>query len=131
MSTDPRWQREWFNRISDLVTHYHPDLLYSDSQLPFDNEVGSGLVANFYNDNIAANHGQPGRLQLQGTERGEWVQDLERGVQDKIDPNPWQTDTSNGDWFYRKRSLQKLRPSHGHAGGYREQKWKSAAQCRA
>jgi alpha-L-fucosidase len=31
----------------------------------------------------------------------EWaVQDVERGVLKGINPLPWQTDTSNGDWFY-------------------------------
>jgi alpha-L-fucosidase len=102
MSTDPRWQREWFNRINDLVTHYHPDLLYSDSQLPFQNDVGSGLVANYYNDNLTANHGQLEAVyNCKQISEGRWVQDLERGVSDKIEANPWQTDTSNGDWFYR------------------------------
>jgi alpha-L-fucosidase len=102
MSTDPRWQREWFNRVSDLVTHYHPDLLYSDSHLPFGNDVGSGLVANFYNDNMAANQGKLQAVYNCKEEGGgKWVRDYERGVSDKIDPNPWQTDTSNGDWFYR------------------------------
>ena len=108
MSTDPRWQREWFTRISDLVTHYHPDLLYSDSPLPFWNDAGSGLVANFYNDNITANHGQLQAVyNCKQVSEGRWVQDLERGVQEKIDPNPWQTDTSNGDWFYRAKDNYK------------------------
>ncbi len=28
------------------------------------------------------------------------VQDIERGVMEGISPYPWQTDTSNGDWYY-------------------------------
>ena len=28
------------------------------------------------------------------------VQDVERGVMSGINPLPWQTDTSNGDWFF-------------------------------
>ena len=28
------------------------------------------------------------------------MQDVERGVMTAINPRPWQTDTSNGDWFY-------------------------------
>ena len=31
-----------------------------------------------------------------------WVEDLERGVMNKANPYPWQTDTSIGDWFYNK-----------------------------
>jgi alpha-L-fucosidase len=30
------------------------------------------------------------------------VQDYERGVNGGIDPHPWQTDTSIGDWFYNR-----------------------------
>jgi len=32
--------------------------------------------------------------------QGMWVQDLERGVMDKICPTPWQTDTCVGGWYY-------------------------------
>jgi len=33
---------------------------------------------------------------------GSYVQDMERGVLAGINPLPWQTDTSIGDWFYNK-----------------------------
>jgi alpha-L-fucosidase len=104
-TTDARFQQEWFNRITDLVTRYQPDLLYSDGGIPFD-KVGRTLVANFYNAN-AANHG--GKLEAVYNHKdigsGEFireagVQDVERGVMDGINPRPWQTDTSIGDWFY-------------------------------
>ncbi len=39
---------------------------------------------------------------------GRWVEDLERGIMPKIDPYPWQTDTSIGDWFYNRN--WKFRP---------------------
>ncbi|MGY0036623.1 alpha-L-fucosidase [Pedobacter sp. NJ-S-72] len=32
---------------------------------------------------------------------GKWAQDVERGVLDSINPYPWQTDTSIGDWYYK------------------------------
>jgi alpha-L-fucosidase len=37
-----------------------------------------------------------------------WIEDLERGVMPKINPDPWQTDTSIGDWYYNKN--WKFRP---------------------
>jgi alpha-L-fucosidase len=40
--------------------------------------------------------------------QGRWVEDLERGIMPKIDPYPWQTDTSIGDWFYDRN--WKFRP---------------------
>jgi alpha-L-fucosidase len=104
-TTDKRFQQEWYDRITDLVTHYQPDLLYSDGGLPF-GQVGRSLVANMYNANIA-NHG--GKLEAVYNHKdigsGEFireagVQDVERGVMEGINPLPWQTDTSIGDWFY-------------------------------
>jgi alpha-L-fucosidase len=35
------------------------------------------------------------------------VQDVERGVLEGINPLPWQTDTSNGDWFFNERDRYK------------------------
>jgi alpha-L-fucosidase len=31
-----------------------------------------------------------------------WIEDLERGVMAGVRPEPWQTDTSIGDWYYNK-----------------------------
>jgi len=101
LSNNKEWQREWLFSIKELIDNYHPDLLYSDSQLPF-GEYGENMLAHFYNDNIAKNGGM---LEAVYTAKqpsdGMWVEDLERGVQDSISPFPWQTDTSIGDWFYR------------------------------
>ena len=104
-ATNPEWHREWFNRIKDLVDHYQPDLLYTDGGIPFE-QVGLNLVAHYYNANEAA-HG--GKLEAVYTHkdmgtgifiREAGAQDVERGVMPGINPLPWQTDTSIGDWFY-------------------------------
>jgi alpha-L-fucosidase len=126
-SKNPRWQQQWFNEIKELVDNYHPDQLYSDGPVPFGNEVGLSLIADLYNDSIRHNraefmafyNGLPPRLRQQyELERragkltavynckqpsdGRWVQDFERGVNGRINPHPWQTDTSIGDWFYNR-----------------------------
>lgn len=94
-SNNPEWHAEWFQRIKDLVDNYHPDLLYTDGGIPF-GEVGAAQVANLYNQ-------QPDAVYTcKQTSGGRWVQDLERGVLGGINPEPWQTDTSIGDWFYNK-----------------------------
>ncbi len=104
-ATNSAWHQEWFNRIKDLVDQYQPDLLYTDGGIPF-GEVGRSLVAHFYNANAAA-HG--GRLEavynFKDLGTGEFiahagVEDIERGVLKDINPLPWQTCTSMGDWFY-------------------------------
>jgi len=108
-SSDPRWQEHWLKRITDLVDSYHPDLLYSDGGPAFYNATGYGLIAHLYNT-----HPNPrgGKVQAVYTSKqrseGRWVEDVERGVMPGINPEPWQTDTSIGDWFYNKH--WKFRP---------------------
>jgi alpha-L-fucosidase len=126
-SKNPRWQQQWFNEIKELVDNYHPDLLYSDGGVAFGNEVGLSQIANLYNDSIQQDHARfmafnnclPPRLRdhdervrragkltavytCKQPSDGRWVQDYERGVNGGINPNPWQTDTSIGDWFYNR-----------------------------
>jgi alpha-L-fucosidase len=113
-TTNRAFHQTWFNRVRDLVDAYQPDLLYSDGGLPF-GEVGRSLVAHFYNKSIA----ERGRLEAvyncKALGSGEFyaeacVQDVERGVMSGINPLPWQTDTSNGDWFYTDEDKYKTAP---------------------
>ncbi len=107
-SSDPRWHQEWFKRIKDLVDSYQPDLLYTDGGVPF-GVVGRSLIAHFYNADLQR-HGKPGVVYTCKEMRqndgefvaGSYVQDMERGVLPGINPLPWQTDTSIGDWFYNE-----------------------------
>jgi alpha-L-fucosidase len=102
-SKNPQWQRQWYSEIKELVDHYHPALLYSDGAVPFGNEVGLSQIANFYNDNMKQQHGKLTAIyNCKQPSEGRWVQDYERGVNGGINPHPWQTDTSIGDWFYNR-----------------------------
>ncbi|CAN7242149.1 alpha-L-fucosidase [Pseudoduganella sp. LjRoot289] len=102
---NPAWHQQWFNRVTDLLTQYQPDLLYTDGGIPF-GEVGRTMVAEFYNRSMAAHQGKLEAVynhkEIGSGEflRKAGVQDVERGVMDGINPQPWQTDTSIGDWFY-------------------------------
>lgn len=101
LSINKEWQREWLFSIKELIDSYHPDLVYSDSQFPF-GEYGENMLAHFYNQDAARNGGVTDVVYTcKQSSDGMWVQDLERGVQDSINPFPWQTDTSIGDWYYR------------------------------
>ncbi len=108
-STNPKWQQQWFDRIKELVDGYHPDLLYTDGGVPFGNEVGRSVIAHLYNTSAETHRG---KVQVVYTckqkSEGRWVEDLERGVMAGINPYPWQTDTSIGDWFYNRN--WKFRP---------------------
>lgn len=109
-STNESWHKQWFARISDLVETYQPDLLYSDGGLPFGNH-GRTLLANFYNAAVGPDgatqavyncksHNADGETNQFVNES--CVHDMERGVLGEIQPRPWQTDTSIGDWFYNQ-----------------------------
>ena len=68
--------------------------------------------------------------------RGMWVQDLERGVMDKICPLPWQTDTCVGGWYYdvnlaKAPRLQVDRDGDPDALRHREQERQLAAELPA
>jgi len=102
-SKDPRWHQEWFDRIKDLVDQYRPDLLYTDGGVPFANEVGRSLIAHLYNASAARHGGKPEvAYTCKQKSEGMWIEDLERGVMAGVNPYPWQTDTSIGDWYYNK-----------------------------
>ena len=104
-SNNPRWQQQWYNEIKQLVDDYHPELLYSDGGVAFgsDNVVGLSQIANLYNSNLQYNHGKLTAVyNCKQPSGGRWVQDYERGVNGGINPDPWQTDTSIGDWFYNR-----------------------------
>ncbi|HUX96998.1 MAG TPA: alpha-L-fucosidase [Bacteroidales bacterium] len=102
LTTDSANHQEWLRSITEVIDMYQPDLLYSDSEMPF-GDVGRSMVSHFYNQDIMKNDG---RLEAVYTckhfgSEGRWVSDIERGAMDSISPYPWQTDTSIGDWYYR------------------------------
>ena len=105
-SKNPDWHKEWSNRITDLVSNYKPDLLYSDGGVPF-GVTGRTVIANLYNQGIDSK-GKTQKVYLaKDMTSGEFhpgscVTDRERGSMAAISPVVWQTDTSVGDWFYNK-----------------------------
>jgi alpha-L-fucosidase len=95
------FQIEWFERIRELIDNYHPDLLYSDSQMPF-GDVGRSLIAHYYNQGIEGSSTATNVVYTcKQFSAGKWVEDVERGIKDTSSVYPWQTDTSIGDWYYR------------------------------
>ena len=97
-------------RIKDLVDQYQPDLLYTDGALPFE-EYGLRLVSHQYNESARRNGGKVEAVytskRREDCEAGTCVLDVERGIVDKIWPNPWQTDTCVGEWHYKRGSKYK------------------------
>ena len=84
-----------------MIDRYHPDLLYSDSPLPYPETYGRKLLAHFTTTTSRQHDGRVEAVyNCKQDSQGRWVQDLERGVMDKICPAPWQTDTCVGGWYY-------------------------------
>ena len=101
LTTDPENQKEWLSYLKEMIDNYHPDVIFSDSPFPF-GDVGREMVSYYYNQDIKKNSGKlNGIYMCKQPSFGKWVQDLERGIMDTIIPDPWQTDTSIGDWYYR------------------------------
>lgn len=102
LTKDSANQQEWLASIKEVIDMYHPDLLYSDSELPF-GEVGRTMLSHFYNQDIVKNNGFLDAVYTckHLISEGRWVRDIERGAMDTISVDPWQTDTSIGDWYYR------------------------------
>lgn len=102
LTNNPENHKNWLKNITELIDIYQPDLLYSDSELPF-GEIGRTMLAHYYNQDMVKNGGRLEAIyscKIHPSE-GRWVQDIERGAMDSISPYPWQTDTSIGDWYYR------------------------------
>ncbi len=110
-SNNPRWHQQWYDKIKELVDNYHPDLLYTDGGVAFgkDHVVGLSMIAHLYNQDAARHGGKSEAIyNCKQKSDGRWVEDIERGILPKIEPYPWQTDTSIGDWYYNRN--WKFRP---------------------
>jgi alpha-L-fucosidase len=104
------WKQHWFLRIKDLIDKYHPDMIYSDGNIQFE-DWGLNLVAHLYNTSAARNRGMNQAVftskRREDCEVGTCVLDVERGLVDKIWPRPFQTDTCIGDWHYNRNITYK------------------------
>jgi len=104
------WKKTWLARTKDLVDKYRPDLLYFDGGAPFGG-IGLEMMAYYYNQNRKWHDGRLEAVLTQkksinfrsgAFEEGTCVRDLERSKLEALIPEPWQTDTSIGPWFYRR-----------------------------
>jgi alpha-L-fucosidase len=104
---DEAYCRKFLDRTLDLVDRYEPDLLYfDDTALPFwpVNDVGLEIAAHYYNRDLRRHQGSLegvifGKI-LDERQRRCMVWDIERGLANRILPQPWQTDTCIGHWHY-------------------------------
>jgi len=99
----PAFAENWFLRCQDLVDTYKPDLLYfDDSELPL-GQYGLDIAAHYYNASVR----DKGHVDVVLTAKdikpehiGAFTLDIERGKENGIREQPWQTDTCIGNWHY-------------------------------
>lgn len=123
LTSNKAFHEYWLKVMREIVDKYEPDLLYSDSNLPFgersdapeeDFRCGLEAVAALYNRSIER-HGENLAVYTQKS-RDEriyrvGVLDIERSQLPDIRPIPWQSETCIGNWFYDKKQVYK-HPGH-------------------
>ncbi|MBR5743123.1 MAG: alpha-L-fucosidase [Clostridia bacterium] len=117
LTTNAAWQEYWLRAVKEMIDRFTPDLLYSDSGLPFDSDGyahGLEAVAYLYNRSIAA-HGENRAVYTQKNRDPAifkvGVLDIEKSQLPGIQEDPWETDTCIGNWFYDARNAYK-KPGH-------------------
>ena len=113
---DQAYCDKFYNRTIDLVHKYKPDLVYfDDDALPLwpVSDAGLKIAADFYNFNMQQHAGKLeavlfGKM-LSEDEQKCLVRDIERGAANKIERQPWETDTCIGNWHYDRSLYDKNR----------------------
>jgi alpha-L-fucosidase len=113
---DQAYCDKFYNRTIDLVHKYKPDLIYfDDDALPLwpVSDAGLKIAADFYNFNMQQHDGKLeavlfGKM-LSEDQQKCLVRDIERGAANKIETNPWETDTCIGNWHYDRSLYDKNR----------------------
>ena len=113
---DQAYCDKFYNRTIDLVHKYKPDLIYfDDDALPLwpVSDAGLKIAADFYNFNMQQHDGKLeavlfGKM-LSESQQKCIVRDIERGASNKIEDQPWETDTCIGNWHYDRSLYDKNR----------------------
>jgi alpha-L-fucosidase len=98
------WTRDWLARDTELVEKYKPEIFYFDWWIGHPRVRGALAVFAAFYYNYAAANGYTGVINFKDYAMN-WkagVRDFERGQQDHIVADHWQTDTSisNASWGY-------------------------------
>lgn len=126
LTKNEQFHEYWLKVMYEIIDNYQPDLLYSDSWLPFEEE--NHMVAddhNLYRYGLqAVAHLYNVSEKLHGTNQAVYTQkhrdpaiysvgtlDIERSQLPDILPVPWQSETCIGGWFYDKKAIYK-KPRH-------------------
>jgi len=124
LTSNKPFQEYWLSVIKEMIDLYTPDLLYSDSALPFGDvdctertaeyKIGLEAVSYLYNKSIehwGSNHAVYTQKNRTADIYRVGTLDIEKSQLPGISPDPWQTDTCIGNWFYDAHQKYK-KPGH-------------------
>ena len=113
LTGNKQFQKYWLDSVKEMIERFHPELLYSDSGLPFEEngyEPGLEAVSYLYNDSISQ-RGIQSAVYTQKNRNREIYRvgtlDIEKSQLPGLQTDPWQTDTCIGNWFYDARQTYK------------------------
>ena len=102
----PAFEKNFVDRMLDLIDKYHPDLYYTDGGPPFKN-AGYTIVSHLYNQSLQTNGG---KLQAVANFKGGCpigAENFEFEFPATLQKNCWQTDKTMGAEWYWLRNRQK------------------------
>jgi len=128
-TSNEKYHAYWLSVIKEIIDIFSPELLYTDGALPFgkhwlkeenrsgdksDYNPGLEAVAYLYNSSVNK-HGENRAVYTQKDRLPDvyrvGIVDIEKSQFPDINPEPWQTDTCIGNWFYDVRQSYK-QPRH-------------------
>ena len=105
----PAFEKNFEDRMKDLIDKYHPELYYTDGGPAF-KTAGFNVVAHLYNENQKLNGG---KLQAVANFKGRHhigAENYEFEYPAEAQPFSWQTDkTINGDWYWWRNDAKNYR----------------------
>ncbi len=118
MTADPAFHEYWRKAMHELIDIFQPDLLYSDSFIPFQQENNDGsdysagldVISYLYNcsiDRYGSNQAVYTQKDRNPAMYEVGILDIERSQLPDIPEHPWQTDTCIGHWFYDAQATYK------------------------
>lgn len=123
LTSNESFHAYWLKVMEEIIDKYQPDMLYSDSNLPFgekdgapeaDYRCGLEAVARLYNMSEKL-YGRNLAVYTQKSRNPSvysvGVLDIERSQLPDISPVPWQSETCIGGWFYDRKAVYK-HPHH-------------------
>ncbi len=105
------FEKNFEDRMKDLIDKYHPDLYYTDGGIPF-HQVGLNILAHLYNESQEWNDG---KLQAVATIKLDWtpniaINNYEYGIPSTVQHYPWQTDKTMGvDWYWERDATSRYK----------------------